>query len=155
MVYGYDISNNPRNLYVRTGQSPYENGIGFISDTFSNDNEIDKIHYTQIDLGDFQRVKNIKCADPTITIGSIQPTEGFEVYGSNNVGMIGTRLYSYTNTASSIIFQQIVIPSYNTTNVTKTGDIYLYGAVPFRFISIKAISGDVTLNLLTFNLCSC
>jgi hypothetical protein len=158
VVHGFDISNNPRNLYVRTGESPsYENGIGFISDTFGNDNEIDKIHYTQLDLGDYQRIKNIKCKDPTINIGSIQRNEGYQIYGSNNLGTIGTLLYSYTNTSSDPSFcqQQIVIPSYNTTNLTKTGDIYLYGAVPFRYISIKATTGNVILNLLTLSLCSC
>jgi hypothetical protein len=51
--------------------------------------------------------------------------------------------------------KEIVIPSYNTTDKTSTGDLYKYGTIPFRYISIKAISGDVTLNLLTLTLCGC
>jgi len=84
--------------------------------------------------------------------------EGFQIYGSNTLGPLGTPLYSYINTVDDTlanVSRTVVIPSYNTTNLTSTGDIYLYGAVPFRYISVTAISGDVTLNLLTLNLCSC
>jgi hypothetical protein len=155
IVYGYDSSGNPRNLYVKTGNPLNgENGIGFVG----NDNEIDTNNFAQIDLGDFNRIKNLKCADPTIKIGSIQLNEGFSVYGSNQLGVMGTQLYTYTSTLLSPAIndsKEIIIPSYNTTDKTSTGDLFKYGTIPFRYISIKAISGDVTLNLLTLAICGC
>jgi hypothetical protein len=158
VVYGFDNSNNPQPLYVKAGQSPsYENGIGFISDQPNDDHEINPIHHAQIDLGDFQRARSYKCPDPTLQIGSIQLGEGFQIYGSNTLGPLGTLLYSYTNTVGNTdahVSQKFIIPSYNSTDLSKIGDIYLYGATPFRYISVTAISGDVTLNLLTLNLCN-
>ena len=158
VVYGFNSLNVPSNLYIRTGKTPsYENGIGLVVDS-GLDNEIDLLHYIQLDLGDFNRVKNNKCADPTFKIGSIQVGEGFIVYGSNILGQKGTVLYNYTNSIDNTdanAAKQIVIPSYNTTNLTSTGDLYLYGAIPFRYISVTATTGNVILNLLTLNLCSC
>jgi hypothetical protein len=156
IVYGYDSLNVASNLYIRTGETPgYENGIGFVND-LGNDNEIDTLHYVQIDLGDFIRVRSLQCADPVIAIGSVQVGEGFAIYGSNTLGQKGTLLYSYTNTtdnSATNAYKHIVIPSYNTTNKSKTGDLYLYGATPFRYISVTATVGNITLNSLTFNLC--
>jgi hypothetical protein len=160
MVYGFDLLGTPSNLFIRTGETPdYENGIGFVSDLL-NDNEIDSQHFAQIDLGDFIRVKKLKCDDPLLKIGSIQVGEGFAIYGSNTLGQKGTLLYSYTNTVDNTpahASQQFVIPSYNTTNLTSTGDLYKYGPVPFRYISVTAtgLTGNVTLNLLTLTLCQC
>jgi len=122
------------------------------------DNEIDALHFVQIDLGDFIREKTAKCTDPTIKIGSIQLNEGFEIYGSNTLGVIGQLLYSYKNTidnSEANVAKQFIIPSYNTTILGPSGDLYKYGSVPFRYISITASTADVTLNLLTLYLCGC
>ena len=158
IVYGYDSLNVASNLYIRTGETPgYENGIGFVND-LGGDTEIDTLHYAQIDLGDFNRVKKIKCTDPIIGIGSVQVGEGFAIYGSNVLGQKGILLYSYTNTIDNTTanaYKQITIPSYNTKNKTSTGDLYLYGAVPFRYVSVTPTVGNITLNLLSFNLCNC
>lgn len=155
ILYGFDISGNPSNLYLRTGHSEeHENGIGFNHDG----NEIDDSHFVQIDLADYNRIKNLKCIDPTIKIGSIQLNEGFSIYGSNTLGNMGTLLFNYTNIIdnnTNNVSKEIIIPSYNTTDLSSTGDLYKYGTIPFRYISIIATTGDVTLNLLTFNLCSC
>jgi hypothetical protein len=157
MVYGFDIAGLPSKLYVRTGNSDAgENGIGCLND-LGNDHEIDTLHYVQIDLGDFIRQKQLKCADPTMRIGSIQLTEGFSIYGSNILGQLGTLLYSYTNTTGNVgskVTQEFTIPSYNTTDLTSTGDLYKYGSVPFRYIAVKALLGNVTLNLMTLHLCT-
>jgi hypothetical protein len=158
VIYGFDTLGVPSNLYIRTGNSKaYENGIGFVKDLM-NDNEIDTLHFAQIDLGDFIRKKSLKCSDPKIKIGSIQLGEGFSIFGSNTLGQIGTLLYSYTNTIDTTDInasKEIIIPSYNTTNLTSSGDIYKYGSVPFRYISVTAVGGNVTLNLLSLYLCSC
>jgi hypothetical protein len=160
MVYGFDKLGVPSNLYVKTGDSPsHENGIGFVTDITNptKQHEIDSLHFAQIDLGDFIRAKTLKCADPTIKIGSIQVEEGFQIYGSNVLGQIGQLLYTYINTNSdtnSNASREFVIPSYNTTDLTSSGDLFKYGTLPFRYISVTAIHGNVTLNLLTLYLCS-
>jgi hypothetical protein len=158
VVYGFDTAGLPSNLYIRTGKTPsYENGIGISTDLLG-DNEIDALHFVQIDLGDFIRKKSLKCTDPTIKIGSIQLGEGFSIFGSNTVGQLGTVLYTYTNTTDNTdgnASQEFIIPSYNTTNLTSSGDIYKYGSVPFRYIAVKANTGNVVLNLMTLYLCGC
>jgi hypothetical protein len=160
IVYGFDKLGVPSNLYVKAGESPsHENGIGFVNDItdLTRQHEIDTLHFAQIDLGDFNRAKSLKCEDPTIKVGSIQVGEGFQIYGSNILGQIGQLLYSYTNTIDTTdahASQLLVIPSYNTTNFTSSGDLYKYGSVPFRYISVTAVGGNITLNLLTFYLCS-
>jgi len=51
------------------------------------------------------------------------------IYGSNILGTLGTLLYTYTNTSGNNndnnASQEIIIPSYNSTNFTNTG-IYIY-----------------------------
>ena len=96
--------------------------------------------------------------NPTIKIGSIQLGEDFIIYGSNTLGLKGTQLYTYKNTTDNTDANSskvIVIPSYNMTDLSKTGDIYLYGSIPFRYISIGTSNGNITFNVITFNLCSC
>jgi hypothetical protein len=155
-VTGYTLSGGPNNLYIRTGESPqHENGIGFVNDP---NNEINNTGFVQIDLADFARVKVLKCADPTIKIGSIQTGEGFAIYGANQSGVLGTLLYSYTNPGpdnDANDAQELVIPTYNTTDYSTTGDLYRWGAIPFRYISVTAIEENVTLNQLRFWVCSC
>jgi hypothetical protein len=158
MVYGFDLLGVPSNLFLRAGKTPdYENGIGFATDIL-NDNEIDSQHFAQLDLGDFIRVKKLKCADPLLKIGSIQVGEGFAIFGSNTLGQKGTLLYSYTNLVDNTdahASQQFILPSYNTTDLSPTGDLAKYGTVPFRYISVTAVGGNVTLNILTLTLCQC
>ena len=126
-------------------------------DDLLNNNEIDINHFVQIDLGDFIRTRNLKCGDPQMKIGSIQQNEGFKIYGSNTLGTLGVELYNYTNTTgnSDNDSQQFVIPSYNSVDLTNSGDLYLYGSIPYRYISVTASAGNVTLNTLTFYLCNC
>ena len=150
---GYTLSGGPYNLYIRTGESPqHENGIGFDNDP---NNEINRTGFVQIDLADFARVKALKCADPTIKIGSIQSGEGFAIYGANQSGTLGTLLSSYTNTDDDEEAQELVIPTYNTTDYSTTGDLYRWGPIPFRYISVTAIAENVTLNQLRFWVCGC
>jgi hypothetical protein len=155
IIYGFSITNTPIPLYIKTGETPSnENGIGFLRDI---DHEVNITGYIQIDLADLIRLRTPKCNNPTIKIGSIQQTEGYNIYGSNTLGQIGTLLYTHTNILglSGADSDEIVIPSFNTSNSTILGDLYKYGVTPYRYISISAVSGNVTLNLLTFYLCSC
>lgn len=105
--------------------------------------------FLQIDLGDFIRIRNLSCADPKLKIGNIQKYEKIIISGSNILGSLGKELYSYTNSEDSHGFHEIIIPSFDTQNLTKTGDLYLYGSIPFRYISISACNSGVVLNSLT------
>jgi hypothetical protein len=153
VISGYTIGGSPDNLFIRTGESPsHENGIGFVSDP---NNEINSTGFVQIDLADYARVKHLKCADPKIKIGSIQSQEGFAIYGSNQPGVLGTLLYSYTNPGAGDESQELVIPTYNSTDYSASGDLYTWGPIPFRYIAVTAISANVTLNQLRFSICDC
>ena len=148
VIYGFDINNLPINLFIRTNNSdPTENGIGLDID---NQTEINSTNYVQIDLGDYIRIKHVKCNMPLIKIGSIQINKSFIIYGSNQLGQLGTQLYTYTNTISNDESLEIIIPSFNNIDYTSSGDIYKYGPIPFRYISIIAGSNNVVLNTLTF-----
>ena len=155
-MYGFDVSGNPINLFIRVGESPsHENGIGVVNDP---NNEINTQEFAQIDFGDFIRMKKLKCNDPKIKIGSIQVGEGVLIYGSNQLGVKGILLYSYINTIDNSdvnASQEFVIPSFNTTDLTTTGDIYKYGPIPFRYITVIASRANITLNTLTLYLCEC
>ena len=54
-------------------------------------------HTVQIDLGDYIRVKSMKCLDPKITIGGIEKYEKVIVWGSNILGTLGKEIYSYSS----------------------------------------------------------
>ena len=108
-------------------------------------------HTLQIDLGDFIRVKSMKCLDPKIKIGRIDKYEKVIVWGSNIAGSLGKEIYSYINNSCDQEIE-ITIPSFDTTNLTKTGDIYIYGSLPFRYISITSCNCSITLNSLSIYL---
>jgi hypothetical protein len=155
IVYGFDLINTPLNLYIKSGDTPsHENGIGFALDL---EKEVSILGYVQIDLTDLIRVQTPKCTNPKIKIGSIQKNEGYTIYGSNTLGQTGIVLHTYTNTSGTdaAASNEITIPSYNTTDNTVNGDLYKYGVSPFRYISVKPTVGNITVNLLTFYLCSC
>ena len=63
--------------------------------------------------------------------------------------------YNTVDNSDANASKQFIVPSYNTTNLTITGDLYKYGTTPFRYISVTATTGNVTLSLLTLYLCSC
>jgi hypothetical protein len=126
-------------LFVKiTPSDPEETGLGIANpeDFFSSTNEIDNQHFIQLDLADFNRVRDTKCPDPCITISSVQQDEGFEILGSNILGTPGISLYHYVGTTTTeSSYKLCPIPSFGTTR----GDLINYGAVPpYRYISIRA-----------------
>jgi hypothetical protein len=96
-------------------------------------------------------LRTYKCSPPTITIGSIYPGDGFEIMGSDTLTITGPQIYSYTNNTSVQKTISIIIPSFETDN----NSLYKYGMAPFRYISLRAISGDIVLNDLQFSYCEC
>ena len=77
------------------------------------------------------------------------------IYGSNKQGCLGQELYTYTNQNNGNVTKEITIPSYDTKNITKSGDLYLYGAVPFRYIFITSCNSTFYLTGLTFSGSEC
>ena len=157
IAYGFgvnllDASSNgtPSFLYSRSGHGVDEDGLGLSVDLLS-DHEIDINHFIQLDFADLIRKQSLKCGPPTMTIGSIQINEGFVIYGSNTLGLLGNLLYSFTNTSGIIISKTIVVPSYETDFVS----IKKYGLMPYRYISVRGLLGNVVLTNVVFSYCDC
>ena len=146
IAYGYsiDASQNiiPASLHSRLGHGIGEDGLCIQG--------IDS--FIQFDLADFIRLKTLKCEDPTIKIGSIQLNEGFEIYGSNQLGLLGTLLYTYINTTNpKEMTKELIIPSYN----SAFASLIIYGMIPYRFISVKAqMENNIVVINLSFSHCN-
>lgn len=140
LVYGFTECGKPQPVYIR------KHGI-----------EVDACpkQYVQVDLGDFIRIKKLQCADPKIRIGGIQRFEQLTIYGSHVLGEKGKLLYTYINTNDATVAKEITIPSFDTTNLTKSGDIYTYGALPFRYISVATCNDAIVLTGFTFYVYDC
>jgi hypothetical protein len=104
----------------------------------------------QLDLGDYNRVKTLNCPPPRMKLSCIQKHEKVTIYGSNTRGERGQQLYCYMNTSDNTMCKELTIPSFDTTNQTKSGDLYQYGTSPFKYISVVTCNKEVTLNCLMF-----
>lgn len=149
VTYGFrasctNVDCQPLPLCIKSNR--HKNGLG----CDSND-----AHFIQIDLGDYIRVKDLRCGAPKIKIGEIQKYERIYIFGSNTLGSLGKELYSYINNDECSCSHEVIIPSFNSDNLTKTGDLYLYGVLPFRYISVSACNGSVILNSITLFLKDC
>jgi len=116
-AYGYTNASTPAALYGKQ-QGGDENGLGIKGEV---DSEINTMTYVQIDLSN---LINAGAQGATMSIGSVQSGEGYNLYGSSTLGSIGTLLTSGTldNTA-------FAIPSFGT----------------YRYVGIRASAGDVLL----------
>lgn len=104
----------------------------------------------QLDLSDYNRVKTLNCSPPRMKFSCIQKHEKVTIYGSNTAGERGQQLYCYTNTSDNTMCKELTVPSFDTTNLTKSGDLYLYGPSAFKYITVTTCNKDVTLNCLMF-----
>ena len=111
--------------------------------------------FIQIDLSDYNRVKSLECPDPKIKFSPIQKYENIVIYGSNKLGELGKQLYSYTSESDSCTSKEITIPSFDTTNLTRSGDLYLYGPNAFKYISITGCNQSIFINSLLFAFSKC
>jgi hypothetical protein len=107
-------------------------------------------NYIQFDLADIIRLKSLKCGDPLIKLGSVQTNEGFEILGSNRLGEAGIPLLCFVNNGTTNTFT-IPIPSFESDNV----NLIKYGMVPYRYISVRALAGDIVVNDIIFPFCTC
>ena len=124
---GYDNITGKCSVMKIKNDSPCEVGLGLIDD-LNLSGEIDINHFIQLDLSDFVNTVGMEIQ---ITINSIQINEFFQVFGSDEEGVIGTLLY----TSSMDTNYMIVSPKF-----------------PFyRYFSVKAAINDFS-NVLIYSL---
>jgi len=127
-AYGFTNSGTAVNLHGKnTGGDEF--GVGI--DGESNE-EIDTGHFIQLDLSQLEAAG---VTNPQIMISSVQSGERYNIYGSNTVGSLGTKLVS--GGALDITF--FPIPSYPT----------------YKYIAVQAASNDVDLAELSVPAGSC
>ncbi len=107
-----------------------EYGLGISGES---DSEIDTSHFITLDLS---AIIAAGASNAQIMIGSIQSGEGFNLYGSNTLGSIGTLL---TTGGSSMDNVSFAIPQFGT----------------YKYISVRASAVDVLINAVSFTLGSC
>ena len=125
-AYGYNGSGatgTPRALFGKTAGGN-ENGLGIYAT--SADNEITTSTFIQVDTNDLvaKGATNVQ-----MLIGSVQSGEGYDIYGSNTLGTIGTKLLAGGTSESGF-----AMPGYGT----------------YRYISVRASAVDVLLNAVSF-----
>ena len=128
-AYGFSNANAPVALYGRN-DAGNEAGLGIAGAT---ENEIDTTHYVQLDLG---ALIAAGATSGQLVVNSVQSGEGYNVYGSNTLGSIGTPLLS-NQTSDNVPF---AIPS--------------FGA--YRYVSVRASAVNVLLGAIgaTFPACT-
>lgn len=118
-------TNTPHALYFKN-EAPYngaiETGLGLVN-TASNEFNSGPLNYLQLDL---RSILGLGFTNGQIKVGSLQNGEGFQLFGSNVQGTLGTAIGgAFTGLAFDNQF--VSIPS--------------FGA--FQFISIAAATGNV------------
>jgi len=127
-AYGYDNNNGIgtlHQLFFKNDGSD-EVGLGLVN-TLHNELQVDgngtPLHFIQLDLTSIlaQGFTNGK-----ISIGSVQPNEAFSLFGSNTLGVLGTKLNATPyDSSSDVTF--VSVPNFGT----------------FKFISVVAAAADV------------
>ena len=115
---------------------------------------MDTCAFIQLDMSDYTRVKHLCCTPPRMKLTGIQQYEKVVVYGSNTLGELGQQLYCYTNSSDSTMCKEFTIPSFDTVNLTRSGDVYTYGLSAFKYISITTCNKNIRLHSLSFSLWS-
>ena len=125
-AFGYSTSNAPVAMYGHNDDLS-DLGIGIAG---TSNNKIDTTHYVQLDLG---AVIAAGATNVMVTVSSVQAGESYSVYGSNTLGSIGSVLIS------------------NST----LGDTPFPVPTTYRYISVKASSGLVSVAAVTATLGKC
>ena len=121
-AYGFDNSSHPLNLYGKNNGGD-ETGLGI---SRAPDHEIQTYNFIQLDV---TGLHSLNLTDALISIGSVQNGEGWNLYGSNTLGSLGTLLLSSSQ-------------DMGTTNI-------LSDVTKYDYLSIQASSHDVLLSALT------
>ncbi|HWW82179.1 MAG TPA: Ig domain-containing protein, partial [Vicinamibacterales bacterium] len=117
-AYGYTNSGTAVELNAKN-MGGDEFGVGING---AAEEEIDPNHFVQLDLSQLEAAG---VTNPQMMISSIQAGEGYNVYGSNTLGSLGTKLVS----AGTMDVTLFTIPGYPT----------------YRYIAVQASSGNVDI----------
>jgi hypothetical protein len=139
----------PHNLYGKTDGGD-ESGLGL---TGSSDFEIGQGEFIQLDLRDVFQHMNVSGVQ--VAIGSVQPGEGYDIFGSNTLGVEGTKLIS-DGTLDNTFFSLPNLGQYSFYSIgSPVGDVLLTGltvsgtpGLPPPGPSIAAVPEPATLALL-------
>ncbi len=104
-AYGYTNSGNATQLYGVASSSGDQLGLGIAS---VSGHQIDVNNFVQLDLGN---VIAKGATNGQIIVGSVQPGDSYNIYGSNTLGSIGVLLGSPNQTAD---LSGVPIPSFGT-----------------------------------------
>lgn len=129
-AHGYDNNNGvgtPHELYFRHDPIEFdERGLGLVG-TLHNELQVGAngvpLHFIQLDLTSILALNFI---NGKISVGSVQPGELFNLYGSNTLGMLGTLLNS-TPYGHEVDNQFVSVPNFGT----------------YHYISVVAAALDV------------
>ena len=121
-AYGYAKSGQALALYGKT-QGGDENGVGIAC---ASDYEIGTSNFIQLDL---TQVIASGAQNALLVIGSVQPGEGYNIYGSTTQGVLGTLLGSN----GTLDFTPFPVPGYPA----------------YPFVSVSASAANVLLDALS------
>jgi hypothetical protein len=122
---GYDVPSTPRELFFKNAGAD-EIGLGLV-DTAHNELQVDgsgnPLQFIQLDL---RSILSQGFTNGKIEVGSVQSGELFNLFGSNSLGALGTKLNSipYDSTKDDVF---VSVPSFGT----------------YQFISVVSAAVDV------------
>ncbi|GEM_PF-3278744 len=126
-AYGFNNAGNPMQLFSKNDGGD-EVGLGLAG---LPESEISTTTFIQLDLS---AAIAAGANNATMAVGGVQSGEGYNIYGSNTLGTRGTLLLSGTSDAVSFAMP---------------------GFPNFRYISVQASSGNVTLGAESFTVGQC
>ena len=123
-AYGFTNVNTPTALFGKNDGGD-ENGIGISGEA---DHEINTSTYIQVDLA---QVIAAGSQSGTITIGSVQAGEGYDLYGSSALGTLGTLLVN--------------------NGISDNTPFAIPGFPTYRYLGVRAHVANVLLQGVTFS----
>ena len=97
---GYTLSGHHRRLFGKT-DSGDEHGLGLKGE---DDHEIDTKHFIQLNLASLYSHFGTSSLTVNLTIGSVQPGEGYDIYGTNTAGSLAGATLLNSGTLDEIPF---------------------------------------------------
>jgi hypothetical protein len=122
-AYGYKNDGTPTSLWTKNDSST-ESGLGIASD---RDHEINTSTFIQLDV---TQLVAAGFTNAKITLNSVQSGETFEIYGSNSLSNLGSRLLGPSSTSNTLIS----MPGYGT----------------YKYIGVRAANANIILGALAF-----
>ena len=124
-AYGFDTSSHPVNLY---GKNDGGDEIGLGIDRSPN-HEIQTYNFVQLDV---TNLHNLNIQSALISFGSVQEGEGWNLFGSNTLGNLGTLLLSGDQDMGSTDIMSEVM-SYDYIGIQASADDVLLGGLTINY----------------------